>query len=463
MSSLLTLIPTFRKEKQLNKRIWHMAWPPMLSNITTPLLGLVDTAVVGHLANESHLGAVAIGASIFSLVFWAFGFLRMGSTGLTAQALGRKDDQRVLELLLQSVLLGILIGLLLILFREPIIDVMLWMMSPSAQVEPWARLYSEVRILSAPAVLAGYAVVGWFYGVQNARGPLWIMLLINVVNMVLDYYAVYHLDMASDGVAWATVFSQYAGLALALYLASKQLKKLNINISTEVAKSLLKFSEYIALIQVNRYLFVRTILLLTVGIFFTAQGSAQGDNILAANAVLLTFLMIISNALDGFAFSVEALCGEAIGQKDKTQFEKVVLLSSVWALVAAVGLVCVFWLFGNHIVSLLTSIESVKSIAAIYLPWLIIFPLLGIWSFMLDGVFIGATEVKQMQDAMIVSVVLVFFPCWYITQQLGMGNHGLWLSQAALFVARGASMYWLYRRNLAKGKWFIDNKSNSIL
>ncbi|KJZ16157.1 multidrug transporter MatE [Marinomonas sp. S3726] len=450
-------MPTFRKEKQLNKRIWHMAWPPMLSNITTPLLGLVDTAVVGHLANESHLGAVAIGASIFSLVFWAFGFLRMGSTGLTAQALGRKDDQRVLELLLQSVLLGILIGLLLILFREPIIDVMLWMMSPSAQVEPWARLYCEVRILSAPAVLAGYAVVGWFYGVQNARGPLWIMLLINVVNMVLDYYAVYHLDMASDGVAWATVFSQYAGLALALYLASKQLKKLNINISSEVAKSLLKFSEYIALIQVNRYLFVRTILLLAVGIFFTAQGSAQGDNILAANAVLLTFLMIISNALDGFAFSVEALCGEAIGQKDKTQFEKVVLLSSVWALVAAVGLVCVFWLFGNHIVSLLTSIESVKSIAAIYLPWLIIFPLLGVWSFMLDGVFIGATEVKQMQDAMIVSVVLVFFPCWYITQQLGMGNHGLWLSQAALFVARGASMYWLYRRNLAQGKWFVDN------
>jgi len=457
MSSLLRLIPTFRKEKQLNKRIWHMAWPPMLSNITTPLLGLVDTAVVGHLANESHLGAVAIGASIFSLVFWAFGFLRMGSTGLTAQALGRKDEQRVLELLLQSVLLGILIGLLLILFKDPIIDVMLWMMSPSAQVEPWARLYCEVRILSAPAVLAGYAVVGWFYGVQNARGPLWIMLLINVVNMVLDYYAVYHLDMASDGVAWATVISQYAGLALALYLASKQLKKLNINISSEVAKSLLKFSEYIALIQVNRYLFVRTILLLAVGIFFTAQGSAQGDNILAANAVLLTFLMIISNALDGFAFSVEALCGEAIGQKDRTQFEKVVLLSSVWALVAAVGLVLVFWLFGNHIVSLLTSIESVKSIAAIYLPWLVIFPLLGIWSFMLDGVFIGATEVKQMQDAMIVSVVLVFFPCWYITQQLGMGNHGLWLSQAALFVARGASMYWLYRRNLAKGKWFVGN------
>lgn len=455
MSLLFNLIPTFRKEKQLNKRIWHMAWPPMLSNITTPLLGLVDTAVVGHLANESHLGAVAIGASIFSLVFWAFGFLRMGSTGLTAQALGRKDNQRVLELLLQSVLLGILIGLLLIVFRAPIIDAMLWMMSPSAQVEPWARLYCEIRILSAPAVLAGYAVVGWFYGVQNARGPLWIMLLINIANMGMDYYAVYSLDMVSDGVAWATVISQYMGLALALYLAAKQLKKLNISISASVAKSLLKMSEYVALIQVNRYLFVRTILLLTVGIFFTAQGSAQGDNILAANAVLLTFLMIISNALDGFAFSVEALCGEAIGQQDKTQFEKIVLLSSVWALIAAIGLVLIFWLFGNAIVSLLTNIESVKNIAAIYLPWLIIFPLLGIWSFMLDGVFIGATEVKQMQDAMIFSVLLIFFPCWYITQQLGMGNHGLWLSQAALFIARGISMYWLYRRNMDKNIWFV--------
>ena len=462
MSTLFTQLATFRSEKLLNKRIWHMAWPPMLSNITTPLLGLVDTAVVGHLANESHLGAVAIGASIFSLVFWAFGFLRMGSTGLTAQAIGRKDDQRVLELLLQSVLLGILIGLLLIMFKEPIIDVMLWMMSPSEQVEPWARLYCEIRILSAPAVLAGYAVVGWFYGVQNARGPLWIMLLINIVNMVLDYYAVYQLDMASDGVAWATVISQYSGLALAFYLASKQLKKQGISLSSGISKSLLKVSEYVALIQVNRYLFVRTILLLTVGIFFTAQGSVQGDNILAANAVLLTFLMIISNALDGFAFSVEALCGEAIGQKDKTQFEKVVFLSSVWALFAALGLVFIFWIFGNSIVSLLTNIESVKSIAAIYLPWLVIFPLLGIWSFMLDGVFIGATEVKQMQDAMIVSVLLVFFPCWYVSQQLGMGNHGLWLSQAALFIARGISMYWLYRRNLEQGKWFPIKRESEI-
>ena len=451
---LMTFREKLAKNSLLNRRIWKMSWPPMLSNITTPLLGLVDTAVVGHLANESHLGAVAIGASVFSFVFWAFGFLRMGSTGLTAQALGRDDGNRVRELLLQSLLMATLIGLLLILFRHPIIDFAMYLMSPSEDVAPLVRLYCEIRIFSAPAVLAGYALVGWFYGVQYSRGPLWIMLLINIVNMLLDIFAVYHLNMASDGVAWATVAAHYTGLLLAIYLACLQLKRFKAPNLFNWRSSLIKISRYIELIQVNRYLFVRTILLLLVSLFFTAQGSHQGDSILAANAVLLTFLMIISNALDGFAFSVEALCGECIGQKNAVQFKKIVNLSTAWALLSASVLSMVFWLFGGNIINMLTSIESVRQEATTYLPWLIIFPLLGIWSFMLDGVFIGATSVKQMQDTMIFSVVVVFFPCWYLTQQLGLGNHGLWLSQAMLFIARAISLYWLYRRNMTRGVWF---------
>lgn len=464
----------FLQHKLLNQRIWKMSWPPMVSNITTPLLGLVDTAVVGHLADARHLGAVAIGASIFSFVFWAFGFLRMGSTGLTAQALGRNDTQRVRELLLQSVLMAIFIGLMLIILRAPIIDFALYVIAPSETVEPVARIYSEIRIFSAPAVLASYALMGWFYGIQQAKNPLWIMLMINIVNMVLDVLAVYVFNMTSDGVALATVVADYTGLLLGLYLAYKQLKRFSMsahktqpdngkqtisadekmsNISPKNSR-LWSLSSYVELIQVNRYLFVRTILLLIVSVFFTSQGSQQGDSILAANAVLLTFLMIISNALDGFAYSVEALCGECVGKQDSQQFKKTVLFSTCWAFIAACLLVGIFWLFGEHIIHLLTSIVSVQEEATTYLPWLILFPLLGIWSFMLDGVFIGTTSVKQMQNTMLFSVLLVFFPCWYLSQQLGMGNHGLWLSQAMLFVARAASLYWLYQRNMKYEIWF---------
>lgn len=446
------VIHSYQADAPMHQKIWRMAWPPMVSNITTPLLGLVDTAVVGHLGTATHLGAVAIGGSIFSFLFWAFGFLRMGSTGLTAQAMGQDDDRRVRELLLQSVLMGVFIGLVLILFRGPIIDLAIHIMSPSADVEPWARLYCEARIFSAPAVLAGYALIGWFFGVQYSKGPLWMLLVINLANMIFDYIAVYGMGMASDGVAWATVIAQYMGVTLAGILAFYRLKGFSGHVPM---KALAKWRAYIALIQVNRYLFVRTILLLLVMLFFTAQGARQGDEILAANAVLLTFLLIISNALDGFAFSVEALCGEYFGRKDKANFQKVMRLSTYWALFAACALVAIFWIFGNGIIALLTNVQSVRDDAALYLPWLITFPLLGIWSFMLDGVFIGTTSVKQMQNTMIVCVLGVYFPVWFISQ--GWGNHGLWLSQAALFVARGITLYWCYRQNMKKGVWFASH------
>ena len=447
--SFQQVIHCYKKDIGLHRKIWHMAWPPMVSNITTPLLGLVDTAVVGHLGTATHLGAVAIGASIFSFLFWAFGFLRMGSTGLTAQALGQGDERRVRELLLQSILMGVFIGLMLILFRHSIIDLAITLMAPSADVEPWARLYCEARIFSAPAVLAGYALMGWFFGVQYSKGPLWMLLIINMANMVLDYAAVYGLGMASDGVAWATVCAHYIGVAVAGFLAWYKLKGFSGHVPL---KTLVKWREYMALIHVNRYLFVRTILLLLVMLFFTAQGARQGDSVLAANAVLLTFLMIISNGLDGFAFSVEALCGKYYGRQDQATFQKVLRLSTYWAFITALILVVIFWVFGNHIIELLTSVQSVRKDAAEYLPWLIIFPLLGIWSFMLDGVFIGTTSVKQMQNTMIICVLGVFFPTWYLTQ--GLGNHGLWLSQALLFIARGLTLCWCYRQNIKKGIWF---------
>jgi multidrug resistance protein, MATE family len=449
MFAFFSIVNSFKQDRAVHNRIWHMSWPPMLANITTPLLGLVDTMVVGHLGTATHMGAVAIGASVFSFIFWAFGFLRMGSTGLTAQALGKQDLTRVRELLFQSVLMGLAIGLLLIVFKGPILELAMSLMSPSEEIEPWARVYFEARIMSAPAVLAGYALIGWFFGIQYSKGPLWVLLIINIANMLLDYYAVYHLKMASDGVAWATVWSHYIGVTFAIFLAINKLRHMS---GVVPLLSLIKWRTYIELIQVNRYLFVRTVLLLIAMSFFTAQSAQQSDAILAANSVLLTFVLIISNALDGFAFSVEALCGEAKGANNQSQFRKIVMLACVWATLTAIFLTVTFWLFGNAIIGFLTSVPSVKAEAALYLPWLVWLPLLGVWSFMLDGVFVGVTAVKQMQNTMIISVLLVFFPLWYLTQPLG--NHGLWMSFCCLFIARGLSLYWCYRKALLTGVWF---------
>lgn len=438
-----------RSTNIMHMRIWRMAWPPMLSNITTPLLGLVDTAVVGHLSTDNHLGAVAIGASIFSLLFWAFGFLRMGATGMTAQAMGQQNYDRVRQLLFQSIVLGLGIGLLILICREPIIELALYLMAPSEEVAPWARTYANIRILSAPAVLCGYALVGWFYGIQYAKGLLWVMLLINLANMVLDLLVVFGFGYASDGVAWATVWAHYLGVLYAIYLTSRQLRRFP---SHSGSMALLKWRSYLSLIRVNRYLFVRTVLLLLVMSFFTAQSARQGDVILAANSVLLTFLMIISNSLDGFAFAVEALCGRYLGAGKRTTFLLVVRLAGLWAAAASVLLVLIFSLFGEYIIALLTDLPDIRQAASEYLPWLISFPIIGVWAFMLDGVFIGTTSVKQMQNTMIISVLCVFLPCWYITQ--GWGNHGLWFSQAVFFAARGLSLFWCYRRNIRNHHWF---------
>lgn len=426
-----------------------MVWPPMVSNITTPLLGLVDTAVVGHLDTPVHLGAVALGASITGFLFWSFGFLRMGVTGLTAQALGRDDPEAMRRLLFQSLILSLAIGCALILVRTPLIEAALYLMAPSEEVLPWARIYCEVRMYSAPAVLAGYVLMGWFYGIQYAKGTLWILLVINVANMVLDYIAVYYLNLASPGVAWATVASSYLGVIVALLLARKKLALFEGRLALAV---LFHWHHYINLIRINRYLFIRTVLLLLVMSFFTSQGARQSDTILAANAVLMTFLMIISNALDGFAFAVEALCGESFGRRQREQFINNLRLATYWAGLVALLLALLTWGFGEALIDLLTSITIVQDEAKRYLPWLILMPLLGMWSFMLDGLFVATTSARQMQDTMIISALGIFFPVWYLATPLG--NHGLWLSLAALFVARAATLGWCMHRNLKHRLWF---------
>lgn len=424
-----------------HRRVWALAWPMILSNITVPLLGLVDTAVIGHLPDPRYLGAVAVGAMIFSVLYWAFGFLRMGTTGLTAQALGQENHNQVRLLLAQSLLMGAVIGALLFILQTPLVTLALHLVDAEPAVTAEAALYAQVRICGAPAMLANYALLGWFLGKQNTRIPLILLVSSNLINMLLDILTVYGLGMHTEGVALATVVAEYCSVALGLWFARRLLRREAGVLETS---RLWRFSDYYQLIAVNRYIFVRTIAILLTMAFFTAQGAKQGTAVLSANAVLLNFVLLISNGLDGFAHASEALSGKMYGARDRNGFHRTVAAALVWSLVTAALFSVFFWLFGGHIVALLTSIPEVITVAEIYLAWVIILPLLAVWSFLFDGVLIGTTQVKAMQNTMLFSVLLVFLPVWWLTQPLG--NHGLWLAFLCLFVARGISCGLVYRR-----------------
>ncbi|MBZ5485956.1 MATE family efflux transporter [Halomonas aquamarina] len=424
-------------------RIWAIAWPIILSNITVPLLGLVDTAVVGHLPDARYLAAVTLGATLFSFLYWGFGFLRMGTTGLVAQAMGRESDGDVQNLLGQSLIIAGALGVLLIVFSTPLISLGLWLLDGSDVATPLAREYAEIRLWSAPAVLANYAILGWFLGQQNARVTLAILLLTNTINIVLDLWFVVGLGMTSDGVAWASVIADYSALGFGGYLVVRRLTQLSGHFSRA---HLLALSAYSALFTINANLFVRTLGLLFVMAFFTAQGARQGDTVLAANAVLLQFIMLTSYALDGFAHAAEALVGRAYGRRHWQELAAIVRRTALFSLWTAGAAALLFALGGNQLVALLTGLEEVRTTAASYLPWMVLMPLIAVWSYLLDGVFIGATAVREMRNSIFIAMA-VYLPAWWLTQ--GLGNHGLWLAFTLFIAVRSAVLigyYCHYRR-----------------
>ncbi len=430
--------------------MWRLAWPMILSNITVPLVGLVDTAVIGHLPESHHLGAVAVGSMIFSILYWAFGFLRMGTTGLTAQAVGADNPNSNRTLLAQSLIMATVIGLCIIVLQAPIITFALHWIAAEPIVTDSARQYAEIRIYGAPAVLCNFALLGWFVGNQNTRIPLLLLTVTNLLNMLMDIIAVYGLGMFSDGVALATVIAEYGSLLLGLWLCRRMLAPMGGQLLHD---SLYHIRHYAALFHVNRYLFVRTLAILFSLAFFTAQGARQGTDILSANAVLLNFLLLISNGLDGFAHATEALAGKRIGRRDLSGFYRTILAAALWSLITALLFTAFFWGAGTWIVSLLTSIESVQAEANTYLPWLIALPLIAVSSYLLDGIFIGTTQVKAMQNTMLFSVFCVFLPVWWLLQPYG--NHGLWMAFLTLFVARGFSGFWVFWQLTRQNRWLL--------
>ncbi|PMR81271.1 MATE family efflux transporter [Halomonas urumqiensis] len=429
------------------QRIWTLAWPIILSNISVPLLGLVDTAVVGHLPDSRYLAGVTLGATLFSFLYWGFGFLRMGTTGLTSQAVGRESDGDVRNLLGQSLLMAAGIGALLIVFSSPLIGLGLWLLDGSKVATELAAEYARIRILSAPAVLANYAILGWFLGQQNSRVTLGILVLTNGVNILLDLLFVVGLGMTSDGVAWATVIADYTALTFGLWLVSRQLRVLSGRFLRE---RLLALAAYAELFQVNANLFVRTLGLLFAMAFFTAQGAAQGDTVLAANAVLMQFIMLTSFALDGFAHATEALVGRSVGRQRWDEFGATVR-SAAWFSLATAGLFSLAFVMGGaSLIALLTGLPEVRETAASYLPWMVVMPLIAVWSYLLDGVFIGATAIREMRNSIFAGLV-AYLPTWWLLEALMAPehlNHGLWAAFLAFATVRSWVLggYYLHHR-----------------
>ncbi len=423
--------------------MWRIAAPMILSNVSVPLLGMVDTGVTGHLESAVYLGAVAIGAMIFSFLYTGVNFLRMGTTGITAQSFGADDNDGLRVSLGQALVVALLIALTLILLQVPLGKLAMQLLGADAETEVHALEYFSIRIWSAPGTLANFALIGWFIGLQNARIPLLIFLTINLTNIVLDLVFVLGFGMNVDGVALASVFAEYTGLAVGGSFAISSLRRREGH--WPLAR-LVNVSAYKAFFSVNANLFIRTMVLMFTLAFVTAQGARLGGLVLAANAVLMNFQHLTSFGLDGLAHAAEALVGKAIGQKRRDALEESVRLTLKWSLIFSLGFTVVYLLAGPFIISILTDLPEVRSTATRYLPWMIVSPLVSVWCFLYDGVYVGATRAKEMRNIMFVSTVVVFLPAWYLLQPLG--NHGLWLAFMLFMASRGIGMHIAYRKTV---------------
>lgn len=429
-----------------DRDVWRIAAPMILSNVSVPLLGMVDTGVVGHLESPVYLGAVAVGATIFGFIYTGLNFLRMGTTGIAAQRYGAGDNDGLRVSLGQAVIVALLLAGVLLALQAPIGNLTMQLIGAEPNVQKFALEYFSIRIWSAPGTLVNYVLIGWFLGLQNARVPLLIFLTINVTNIILDLTFVLGLGMKVDGVALASVIAEYSGLTVALVFVARALRQ---RAGHWPLVRLFRVRAYAAFFSVNANLLVRTMALMFTFAFVTAQGARLGGLVLAANAVLMNIQLLTSMALDGFAHAAEALVGKAIGQRDREALQQSVRLSLKWSLIFAAGFCLLYLLLGPFLIRILTDLSDVRETAIRYLPWLILSPLVSVWSYLYDGVYVGATRAREMRDIMLVSTFLAFLPAWFLLQ--GLGNHGLWLAFTLFMASRGVGMHFGYKRRVLPG------------
>jgi len=424
--------------KLTHKRVLGVAIPIVLANATIPILGAVDTGVVGQMGLAVPIGAVGIGAIIISAIYWLFGFLRMGTTGLTAQAIGSNDHSETSALLVRGILIGLGAGLVLIMTQIPLFSAALGIAPASFEVESLAQEYLKIRVYSAPAAIAIFGITGWLIANERTRAVLVLMLLINSINIVLDFVFVLRLGWGVEGVAYATLIAEWSGLFFGLWLARKGFK----NGYWKNWSQIFDRARLTKMAKVNSDILIRSVLLEIAFVSFLFLGSSFDDATLAANQVLIQFLNITAYAMDGFAFAAEALVGKALGAKNRLIFRRSAVMTSQWGFGSVVVMALAFYVFGNTIINVMTTAEDVRIVSYEYLPWMVLAPLVGAAAWMLDGIFIGATRTADMRNMMFISFCIYLIALAFLLPKYD--NHGLWASLIIFSIARGVTLGYKY-------------------
>ena len=436
----------------MNKKIINLAIPNIITNITVPLLGMIDTAIAGHLESELYIGAIAVGAVIFNFIYWNFGFLRMGTSGFTAQAFGAGNEQEAVRVLLRSLLVAFGVGLLIILLQYLLVAVAFFFIRASAATQQYAAVYFHIYVWAAPFVLGMYAMTGWFIGMQDARTPMFLSIATNLINIALSLLFVFGFHLELKGLALATALAQFLSFGLALLVWNRKYHSLRHYVSFRFVRQLSDFKPFF---EVNSAIFLRSLALVFVTAFFTSASARNGDVVLAVNSLLMQLFILFSYMMDGFAYAAEALTGRYYGAKDRASLNELVRKLFLWGAGLSFLFTALYFLFTDVILRLLTDKTNIIEAAKAFEGWALLFPIAGFAAFLWDGIFIGLTASRQMRNSMFVAVAF-FFVVYYALSPV-LGNDALWLAFISYLAMRGIMQTWLYRRfsttSATMGKW----------
>ena len=434
----------------MHKEILSLAIPSIVTNITVPLLGLVDVAIVGHMGDASYIGAIAVGTMMMNVICWLFGFLRMGTSGMTSQAYGRGDSKEAATILFQAIALGAAIGILFVLFQPLLLRLFLFFMRPSDEIRAFASVYFHVCVFGLPAALVMYGLTGWFIGMQDTRTPMTVSIFQNIVNIMTSLLLVYVFGMKVEGVALGTLTAQYSGLLLALYILRRkyvshyQLLFSQFTLKPGVYSSFSYKHTLNRFFRVNRDIFLRTLFLVAVNAAFTSVGSRQGDVILAVNTLLFQFFTLYSYIMDGFAYAGEAICGKYYGAGNAPSFHACIRRLFAWGVIMTVVYTAAYYFGANDILHVLSNEQTVIEASEPYLLWVALIPVAGMGAFIWDGVFIGITDSRGMLlSCFVAAIVFAIILSLFFTT---MGNHALWLALLSYLLARGVMQTMLFWR-----------------
>ncbi len=425
----------------MNKEILRLALPNIITNITVPLLGMVDLAIVGHIGNETYIGAIALGTTLFNLIYWNFGFLRMGTSGLTAQAYGANNNEEAMRILVRGIAIAICAAFLLIALQYPIAKLSELILKCSDEALQLTLTYFYIRIWAAPATLGLYAIKGWFIGMQNSKSPMFIAIALNIVNIIASLAFVIWLDMDIAGVAWGTVIAQYSGLVLAIILWFKHYGHLRNEFDI---KGSLQWTEMKRFFKLNGDIFLRTLCLCAVFTFIPAISATMGDKVLAANTLIMQLFTLFSYILDGFAYAGESLVGKYIGAKNPTSLKKAIQHLIWWGIIFTAIFTILYFFWDEDIYRILTNEQNVIDEAMRFNVWTLLIPLCGFSAFLFDGIYIGATAAKSMRNIMFIATAVFF--AGYFTLQPVLDNDGLWIAFLLFLIFRGVLMWIRYRK-----------------